>query len=266
VTLIDKLLEHINYLKTKNRKLISNVFLPQDELNAFLHSKNTNVIFDENIIMILKEEEALIRFYFYATTNEALKRIREYIRIGKPTKPLVTDIIGREFDIDKTKIMLNGMGFSLHRKLIRMTMRNTKRYPCENSNIVYASLRDASYIKDVLYSEFDVLVSHLPSMDDIYKSIDNHEISLAKQGSDIAGLSYFKDVGKRQKYLYQIVVLEMYRGQGIADDLLVNSFNSSKEDVQYQLWAVDEYFRAIKKYKKYNFKEDGLVDYIMVYK
>jgi len=261
----EEIIKHINYLKSLNRKGLTNFFLQPEELTEMLAKGHCHYALGDSFFVLQKVEESFVRVFFYTISVEALNEIKNHVLLYGSGLPRVIDIVGKKPEIDDLQEKLCGVGFIQYRKLLRMSMKNSKRYAVGTTIIEYAIKDDTAAIYDFLYNQFDPLVSQLPSKDDLIDSIKKKEIYLAKHDKEIIGLSYFQMQGKGVSYLFQIAVKKEYRGQGIADDLLVCHFNNSKLNMYYRLWVEDDNLRAINKYKKYGFENDGLIDYVMLY-
>ncbi|MGE6487383.1 GNAT family N-acetyltransferase [Paenisporosarcina sp. NPDC076898] len=265
MSIYKKLVDDINELRRRNKKnFITNSFFNMQQLKSMLDMESINVKKSEDVIIILNEEEQLIRLYFYATSLESLIQIRNILP-GNFNKPVVAEIIGKGTQIENVLTELRKVNFKQHNKLIRMN-RVGQEYSEKNiSNVSIAIENQVSEIMDILYGEFDIYTSHLPTKEKLLTSIKNQEIAVVIEQDKIVGLAYFESLGERLNYLYQIVVDQKFRGQGIADSLLIYKFKHSPKDVACQLWVEINNQYAIDKYHKYNFVEDGLVDYIMIF-
>ena len=262
----DELLGKIDLLRRGNKDFITNSFLPAKQLIDMIDSGEiTAVTSSEGIIILLEEEKDLIRLYFHAANVEALRYIPTLIP-QNINKTVVADIVGKNPHAANLSAELEKYGFYKHNELIRMNRKNKEGVLGAASNVVLADADDVNEIMDILYREFDIYVSQLPTRKKLEEAVSKGEITIVAQQGMIAGLAYFVKLGERLKYLYQIAVRKNFRGRGIADALLTHMFENTAKDIVFQLWVEAKNSFAIRKYQKYSFVPDGLVDYIMLYK
>lgn len=262
----DELIGKIDHLRRGNKDFITNAFLPAQQLISMIDSGEiTAITSSEGVIILLEEEQQLTRLYFYAANIESLRHIPLLIP-QNINKAVVTDIVGKNPIAAKLCAELEKYDFYKHNELIRMNRKNEAGVPGAASNVVLAGADDVNEIMDILYGEFDIYVSRLPTRQKVEEAVSKGEITIVTQQNMIAGLAYFVKLGERLKYLYQIAVRKNYRGRGIADDLLTYMFENTAKDTVFQLWVESKNSFAIRKYQKYSFVPDGLVDYIMLYK
>jgi ribosomal protein S18 acetylase RimI-like enzyme len=262
----DELIGRIDHLRRGNKDFITNAFLPAQQLISMIDSGEITVITSsEGVIIIFEEEQQLIRFYFYAANIESLRHI-PLLMPHNINKAVVADIVGKNPKAAKLSAELEKYDFYKHNELIRMNRKNETGVLGAASNVVLADADDVNEIMDILYGEFDIYVSRLPTRQKLEEAVSKGEITIVAQQDMIVGLAYFVKLGERLKYLYQIVVRKNYRGRGIADDLLMYTFENTPKDTIFQLWVETENKFVIRKYQKYRFVPDGLVDNILLYK
>ncbi len=262
-------------LETLNKKMneirecrghLTNAFFTVQQLNAILDLDHVSIKLTDSAIVILMEEEQLIRLYFYAADLTSLQQVKSTL-LGFKGKPIIADIIGRGKQVEN---IINGLrlyNFNKYSTLIRMKRPGLEnRSKDEMPRVTLATQDRADEIMHLLSSEFDVCISHLPTRIKLLRAIQNNEITLIIQQNEIAGLAYFERLGEKLIYLYQLVVDKRFRGQGIADRLLTHQFNQLSGDVACQLWVELNNPSAINKYEKYHFAPDGLLDSIMLFK
>jgi len=265
MTQYDELIDKINSLKRRNKNIVTNAFFTTQQLQSMIDSNEATIKISDDAVVILAEEERLVRLYFYAAAFNLLKQISNMLP-SRTSKAIITDVVGRNPQAEKLACELQKLNFCKQNELIRMNRLPLEFTEITVSNVIVATPEKGNEIMNILYDEFDVYTSHLPTEEKILKSITNKEITIVIQQEKIVGFAYFETLGERVKYLYQIVVDKNFRGKGIADSLLTYTFEHSSKDTSFQLWVEANNQRAISKYQKYNFVPNGLVDYIMLYR
>ncbi|PWW08318.1 ribosomal protein S18 acetylase RimI-like enzyme [Paenibacillus cellulosilyticus] len=249
----------------KCKGFLTNAFFTAQQLGGKVNKDHVTVRFAENTVIILEEEEQLVRLYFYAADLTSLQQVQR-ILVDFKGKPIIADVVGRDRQVDP---IVNGLQLSNFYKcstLIRMKRLGSESRYEEVSDVTLATQDRVDEIMDLLYLEFDSHISHLPNRHKLLEAINNKEVTLVIQHNEIAGLAYFERLGEKLVYLYQLVVDKRYRGQGVADRLLKHQFDQLSKDVVCQLWVESSNVVAINKYERYHFAPDGLVDSIMMFK
>jgi len=272
MSLYDELVAKINTIKRSNRNIITNAFFTAQQLKSMIDSNRVSVRISDEAVIILVEEEQLIRLYFYAANFDSLRQAKDMLT-SYSGKAIIADIIGKKPGVVKLINELQKLNFFKYNELIRMSrlpqefIQLPQKFTQINiSDIIVATPDKCNEIVNMLYAEFDIYISHLPTKEKILKSIANKEIMIAIHQGKVVGLTYVETLGERSKYIYQTVIDKDFRGKGIADRFLIYTFENSSKDTCFQLWVETDNHRSINKHKKYNFVADGLIDYIMIYK
>lgn len=248
----------------KCKGFLTNAFFTVQQLSAMLDMDHVTIIFTEKAVVILMEEDQLIRLFFYVADLASLQQIRSALS-GFKGKPIIADIIGRDKQAENVINGLQLYNFHKYSTMIRMKRPGLEYQNKEVSNVTLATQDRVDEIMHLLYSEFDICISHLPNRGKLLRAIQNNEVTLVIQQNEIVGLAYFEKLGEKLIYLYQLVVDKRFRGKGLADHLLNHQFNQLSKDVICQLWVESNNTIAINKYEKYHFAPDGLVDSIMIF-
>lgn len=260
---IDEIIQYINGIR-KIRTYFSNVFFTKTQLEAMMARGNLQLFRDEGLLLLLEEDADLIRVYFYVQDDTSLEKIKKHI--PKYDKPIITDVVGKNPQAETFAKILTCNGFEQYSVFIRMSCSVPQLPPnADVSRVKYATSHDIDSIHELLYSEFDPLFSHIPGRDAIAIAIRKKEITVVRNAQKIAGLAYFEVVSSKKICLRYFVVDRKYRGQGIGKSLLVNTFNYHTNGTIYHLW-IGTYNSTIELYRQLNFKQDAMIDYILVFK
>ena len=261
----DGIIGKIDALRRGNKDFVTNSFFPAQQLKSLVDSGNTTAKASNEAVIILLEEERLTRLYFYAASFDSLRHIPLLMPEYK-NKAVIADIVGKNHHAAKLAAGVEEHNFSKYRELIRMNRKNEEVMQGTVSDVILAGSDDIDEIMDILYGEFDIFVSRLPTRQKLQEAVTKGGITVVRQLGKIAGLAYFEKPGERLKYLYQIAVHRDFRGKGVADELLKHEFVNTPMGTIFQLWVEADNKYALNKYREYGFIPDGLVDYIMLYK
>ena len=259
----EDIIKSINTLR-KSKAYVTNAFITKPQLDAMLAEERTQVIQGDDILLLLEEEPDLVRVYFYAADITSLQQIK--CLLPKCGKPIVADIVGKNPLAENLAKALIDKGFEQYSVFVRMTCGSPQMLDSADVSCVeYAKNNDIEEICRLLYSEFDPLFSHFPTQNEIAAAVDKREIIVVRREQQIAGFAYFEVISSRHVCLRYFVVNSKYRRQGIGKALLAHAFTNNNQGVIYTLW-ISTYNSTIELYKRLNFKQDAMVDYIMLYK
>jgi predicted GNAT family acetyltransferase len=259
------LAEKIQSLRRKKNGFITNAFFNANQLQKMVGEEGISIFSSEDTILILSEEPGLIRLYFYAVSLDALKQIPQILP-SQTNKSIVTDIVGKEKQVDMIVGRLCELGFFKHNELFRMVRKPEEICEEVSPDVLFATPNRCDEIYKMIYATFDVYSEHLPTKDKILQSVEKNEILMILHQDRIIGLFYFEKPGDCLVYVYLVAVAEEFRGMGIADKLEKHPLITYGKDHVFNLWVVKSNQKAIKKHLKYNFEPDGLVDAVLIYK
>ena len=263
--MFEQIAEKVNILKNGNKAFLSNACFSPMQLKEIIGAPNTAVKISENGVVILEEEESFVRVYFYFAAEEFLGEILRHAS-SFTGKPLIAEVIGNEKATGRVVSALENTGFAEHNRLMRMLRKVDCVTAASSLPVIYAGAKDLDNIMQLLYEEFDIYTSHLPQSGSVLESINREEIIVTrKDGSSLAGLAYFESKGINRKYLYQIVVEKNMRGRGLGETMLSQGLSLFPPNTVCELWVEDRNSAAIKLYEKYDFRKDGMLDYVMIY-
>ena len=259
------LAEKIQSLRQKKTGFITNAFFNFNQLQSMVEKEGTTVFNSNDSMFILSEEPKLVRLYFYSASVNALKQITEILP-PKVNKAIVADIVGKKQQVDMIALKLCEFGFAKHKELFRMVRKPEQIHEKVSPDVVFATPNRCNEIYKMIYNTFDVYSEHLPTKEKILQAIDKNEIVIILHEDQVIGFLYYEKIGGRLFYIYLVAVAEEFRGIGIADKLEKYPLITHGKNHVFNLWVVKNNQRAINKHFRYNFRPDGLIDYILIYK
>lgn len=256
-----EIIQQAGLMRRKSREYYSNAFFSATQIDDLLCSEKVSFTCEDDLILIFEEDRNLLRVFFYAENDESIKKIKSNIPAG--TKTVVIDIVGRDKEIENKANKLSDAGFCVYSKFLRMVCKQPimpKSFGVERIDL--ATQEDVAIINDLLWQEFDPIFAHLPTIAELQKAVEKKQITLIREQKDIAGFAFFEDLSPKSSVLRYFVVNSKYRGQNIGGALLYDKFSKSQSDTVFTLW-VGSYNKTQFLYQKFNFRYDGLVDYIL---
>lgn len=263
--ILSNLAEKIQSLRRKRTGFITNAFFNADQLKSMVGEEGTAVFDSDDTIVILSDEPGLVRLYFYAASLDGLKEIPEMLP-SQINKTVVADIIGKGQQVETIAAKLCESGFIKHNELFRMVRKPEEIHQEVSPDVAFATSDRCDEIYKMIYDTFDIYSEHLPTKEKILRSIDNKEITVVLHQDQVVGFNYTQRAGERLMYNYLIAVAKEFRGKGIGDKLEIFPLIMYGKDHVFNHWVVKDNQVAIKKHVKFNFKPDGMIDIVLIYK
>ena len=259
----EEIFRWIGEARRGNRAYFSNAFYTVSQLQEFLAEKDVRVIASEDLILLLQEDFGLYRVQFFARSPEALSSLPALL--PELDGPIVVDLVGKEPAVGQQAELVARYGFAPYSVFVRMICRDRILPGAKGiDRVELARESDAETILAMIERTFDPLFAHFPTIEEICEAICREEISVIRDGDNIAGLAFFEKKSETYYILRYFIVDAGYRGQNIGGALLHSKFISAPENAVYMLW-VGTYNSAQSLYKKFGFVYDGLTDYILKY-
>ncbi|MHC1773548.1 MAG: GNAT family N-acetyltransferase [Flexilinea sp.] len=217
----------------------------------------------KNQFVFLVEEESLFRVYFAAKGFDSIKCIGKYF--PQTEKSIVVDIIGKGEQVVRFKDFMCSVGFEESYCFIRMAAKKDELHIISENGVQFAIVEEADQIIGIMKNTFDSVYSHFPPKEEIVNAIEREEITVIREDGKIAAFSFFEKVNKKTLCLRYFITKGDFRGKGYGNRLLHDGFLHIPDDGSVYLW-IGTYNPTVQKYKKVGLTEDGLKDYILIYK
>lgn len=259
---LDEYNKIINLIKQKHRKIITNIFLENNELIEVLNNQKTKIDFNDDYFIIFKSEQNFERVFFCFGFEVDFPEILKNIILATDNKNnYIFELVDREKNIDKLSAIFEKSSFNKFAELKRLRTNKILLINFSDKDIKF-KIADESMtenILDLLYNTFDEYVSHLPDRQYLLNLIKSKLVFLAFKEDNIVGIICLENVGNNGKYLYQIMVDKKFRGQGIAKKLASYAFEKYQGNALFISWVESNNVNSMKLHHELGFKEDGLV-------
>lgn len=259
---LDNYNEIINLIKQKHRKIITNIFLDNNELVEVLNNHKTKINYNDDYLIILKEEQGFSRIFFtYGCDVNFPKILKDVILTFNNKDYYIFELVDRKININNLSAAFEKNGFKKFTELKRL---RTNKILLEDlsDNSVKFQIADESMsdiILELLYKTFNLHVSHLPDKQQLANLIKNKLVFVAIIKSAIAGIICLENVGNNGKYLYQIMIDGKFRGLGISKKLASYAFEKYKDNSLFISWVENNNVASMALHHELGFKEDGLI-------
>lgn len=216
----------------------------------------------QSSIILVADNDDILRLYFYASNKEYLKEVISLIPAHNGS--IICDVIGRDEKIGELVQALNNVGFEIYAKFQRMLCNEINVVDnTEETGVEFASPNDVDEILDITYSEFDPLTARIPSKSVLLNKINNKEVFIVRKDDRVAGFTSFDSNNKKVALLDHVIVRPEYRNQNIARRILYYKWAKYNQSKFYILW-VNELCKGPIKYHECNgFIKDGIYDYVL---
>lgn len=256
----------IKAIKTKSTEFITNFYPEFDKLNAWIKNGQFHKKVIGNTVFFFNEKTEFSHLFYCSSSTDALNDSLSQLKffIGKTL--LVTDIIGKESDIQSIVQIFKENGFYLYTTLNRMSRSTTmEEYKNYSPSLIKAEIKHTDAIFNLLNRHFDPLAEQLPSQDEINNWIKLNHVILFEDKGEILGFVIFDLIGVTS-YLRYWFVHPQYRDRKIGSTLLQEYFKSSAETKRQLFWVIQTNENAISRYLHYGFNSENLYDYILTNK
>ncbi len=231
------------------------------EALAAIAKADTQIVRENESLAALCNEGDFFRVYWGITDKNDIAELNAKLSAWVGGKPYISEIIFRKHEPAIIADFLRA-GMVEYSRLIFMIRalappRNLDEFAQNGQNLEIccekAKLNDVEAIYQLLWKNFDSLISHLPDYAQIIELINKKEINVLRVNGKIAVVAIFQVMGKCSKYLYQLITAPDYRGQGLADCLLLNELSQNSSEYSYSLWVEKNNYKAMNMYKKHGF-------------
>lgn len=265
---LQKYIDKVTKLKKQNPKCLTNNFLNYNELQLLSKKAKVELLYNEEAIVILDNDNNVNRVYFNLSSLENANVLSKLLDLGDLEKPYIIDCLGKEAFLENLKSVFESNGINLYTKMNRWRankLHNLLKLK-QTDNMMSANVDDINEINKLLNEVFDPYVSHLPSEEKLKNLIENNLVFCIKENNKIIAVFCLELLGKESIYFYQDAVRKDYQGTGIGVLLLHYSLQHYKEMKNFTGWI--EYTNQVSE-KMHSFlgmKKDGLMDYVFIYK
>jgi ribosomal protein S18 acetylase RimI-like enzyme len=263
---MDKIINFENYLillsnfKKNNKRYITNDFIGAKKIKELINNRKLSVEKNNCCFCFLIQKSEFSMLYFYTKSIENI--------IIPNSIKIVCEIIGRQSEINRQSNVLIDRNLVLYSKYHRMVLKKGDSILISEDKKI-SNQMDHQTIKsiyNIILKEFDKFSDRIPNHDEFNYYVKNNYFIIKRDNftNDIKGFLMY-DIKGTVSFIEYIVVLEKYRGKNIAKELLDTYHSIMNNKVKkFQLWVNEYNLKAIKLYKKYNYKKDNLVKYVMI--
>ncbi|MBQ0067131.1 MAG: hypothetical protein KBS60_02915 [Phascolarctobacterium sp.] len=267
-------LTRVNNIRRKNRKALSNYYLPPVELAVVADEQDSELLFNDNAVVLSRNDNGVSRVYFYLVDDSKKEDLKELVDMLKIKKPFVVEYIVKGKILESTRKVFVDCGFK-HYTVMNQWVTNCFTNIIDSSQLCKNFLDDGEYIdcaKDgdcyqiqkILLNTFDPLISHLPTDKHLRELINSGLVYCLYKNDVVVAIECYETVGNQVMYGYQAAVVDEFRNTGIGMVLHYYSINCLCRDKKYNCWVEDGNKSAERMHKHVGLSKNGLKTYVFV--
>jgi hypothetical protein len=251
----------------------TNLFLADSVLDGLVSTGKLFAQESEGAVIFLRRETSYDRVYYAVAHLSCLAVALSRLTSGNV---LASSLVGRKDEVAPWAAEYASAGFSHTTTLLRAQLAQTGQAPAEgveaDSGIEVARIEDAEEIHAALLANFDVYEDQIPSLEEIREAAASGTILLVREEDRIAALHYYIRTGLTSRSRYWLVLPE-YRTRGTNKTIARSTYgyrlfrrylNDCLGCRRSIVWVNERNSRARQIYSWYGYKEDSIVDMVMI--
>jgi len=243
------------------RRVSTNFFAAPEQLQGWA---SLSWVETPDCLLIFRRSSDFHRVYHVAESIEALSGALASNPF--PKGPLVSDLVGRQQEIESAARAYEACGFRRYTTLIRMVRIVDDSLPCgDHADVTFAEPADIPSIRAFLIKLLDRFADQIPEEDELESAVARQNILIVRQADELGGLLIFDQTGLTITLRYWYVN-PLFRGRGIGARLMKTFFRINRSSRRIVLWVVGDNTGSIEKYQHYGFQRESLMDQIMIRK
>ncbi len=261
----DALAHAIGRVARKGAGYATNFFATRTDINKWLASRALLVLEQQHAVLILRRDADFHRLYHVASGAAALSAALGALVSALPAVTIVTDLIGKKESLQAVADAHAENAFAGYTRLLRMyrlpdpTMDVWRVDP----DVMQAGPGDVQRIHMFLQKQLDPVSEQIPDLDQLNDAVAKGAVLAMYQASELAGVLIHDTTGYTTTLRYWHID-GRFRDQGIGARLIRMFFSRCAGSRRILLWVIASNEDAIAKYRHYGFRDDSLVDDIMV--
>jgi ribosomal protein S18 acetylase RimI-like enzyme len=246
----------------------SNLFADEAKVDFWIaDEQKVKYVVIGNSLFIFREDRGFFHIYFCSSSQDDLDK--DLADLQPQSAAWVVDLVGNHSQINSLENLFSSHNFSPYASLKRLVLsapaaegKPDASY-VGHENVELAALSDADQLLKLLETSFDPLKEQIPFKRELVLGIEKGSILVVRKDQVLAGLLYHETMGITSILRYWLVS-EHYRNRGIGSVLMSRYLSLYPNVKRFMLWVLTDNVDAISKYRHYGFKEDSLVDIVMI--
>lgn len=257
----DALMEAIGRVRRTGNLSATTFFALPHQVDCWMSRGSLEYSASEHCVLVFRRTSDFLRVYHVATDRESLRAALSTLDCQDT---FVADLVGKEEDT-ATATCYEQCGFVEHAVLIRMSRTAVNGAPLADcaQKAVFAEVKDVAAVSRFFCQLLDPLVDQIPDEEDLQTAAANGRLLIVRGAGKVGGVLMFETNGPATHLRYWYVDPSM-RNLRVGAQLMAHFLHLSRASRRIVLWVKADNTNAIAKYEHYGFRQEALVDRIMV--
>lgn len=249
----------VSELKAVNRRLVSNVYMPEDEMMTYISEGRVSFSYVEGAYLNLWiNEDSFYNLLFYVASMENY-------RADFGNEKIVCELYGYKEESKDLPIYnkLQELGFDFYAEFHKWGTKQLKAEKTEFENIEIFEKREPSF-ELRMKQDFDIYTDHIPVDSMMEKYFSDKKCYSAYYNGAFAGGMILASKGNSQTIEYCFVD-PAFQGRGVASALFVHwkKITDDLEKCNYISWINDQNKASIGMNSKHGFERQSTYKIVM---
>ena len=261
----DELRDAVRRVARSGAGYTNNFFASPADTGKWIASGALSLVQKEQAVLILRRDSNFQRLYHVASGPAALSSALGILGTTVDPTTIVTDLIGRPESLKEVVNAHIENNFVTYTRLLRMTRLIERGLDIGGiePSVANAGPRDAQHIRTFMDKQLDPFSEQIRTVAQLNDAIAKGTVLIMRQASELAGILIHDTTGLTATLRYWHVG-EQFRNQGVGSRLIRAFFRLCGGGRRILLWVIEGNENAISKYRYYGFRNDSLIDNIMV--
>lgn len=243
----------------------TNLFAEPNQLARWMGQGRMELLETTGAALILRRDPGFLRLCHLARNQAALAQALGLLPAAVPGRLLVTDLVGREVDLEALTETHAAAGFLPYQRLVRMAAPGPPPETAELglTGVEFATIDEAAEVQRFLAGRQDPLAEQTPDEEELRGACAGREVLCCRRDGNLAGVLVMASTGYTAT-LRAWFVDRCWQRSGVGSSLIRRFFHCCAASRRIVLWVIADNEPAIAKYRHYGFTSDPLVDQVMV--
>lgn len=225
-------------------------------VQAFLDDQGDHSFILGDNAVYLQNDNSVTRLYWFLSSLDSVRGLFNRVIECSIMQPLISEIVYSGNVPDYISVFVKS-GMKEYTHMSFMTRKAVPTEYARSPDVMYAQVSDVKEIYELLFDNFDICVSHLPSIPELERRVNGKEIRIVKIDGRIAALGIFERTGNNTMYLYQILTAPRYQKKGLSSDILEDAIAENGAHCVFTSWVQDGNLPSISLHQKHGFYQAG---------
>lgn len=249
-------------VRAEATELVINYYAGAEQEQKWALNRALSQIRTPKCLLLFRSDRDFEHLYHVAASRADLAEALAWLD-PTPSRPIVTDLVGRIEDVEPIAEIYRENGFEDYVELVRMVRPRGSPVDATDAAVDYAQLADLPLIMAFLDRHLDPFRDQIPEAEEVESAIARHSIFIDRCDGDPGGLLFFEDTGRTSTIRYWYVD-NRCSGRGVGGRLMRTYLREHPSTARFLLWVVSNNAGAIGKYEHYGFRREEMIDRIMI--